>query len=1220
MKPEQGDLRQTRLNLNAIALEAVAHGLCLFDSDLRIVHFNRPMASILGLPPDALRVGLPLQGLLSRWNALEDLSEEASEDLRLRHARQFASGGAFSECWPLSDARMVRVRYEPIVSGGWAATFEDITEQHRLDLELKAQVARFGTALESMSHGFAMYGADERLIVCNNQYLSYLGLDPALVPPGTSLRDVVGHYYKAYLHPDFTVEQLFESIRALLVSGSDYVRQLGDGRYLFTRNRPMPGGGWVVACEDVTEREQVAENLRRQHRLFDAALNGMSQGFCMFDADERLIVSNELYASIFGSDPAVVKPGVTLRQIFEYGVAAGTYPGLMVEDLLRRRRAKQAGGVPVTFDYVLGDGRTVRALLAPMPDGSSVGTFEDVTGLRQIEAARRTAAAELHRQNLLLDATLDNMAHGLCVYDDDFRLVLCNRQYMELYGLDAETTQPGTSLLEMVRTSVARGLHLPGLDAEAVVADFQSRLIDRREPGMQRRFADGRTIAIRSRPMGHGGWVVTYEDITEQMRAAEELREQHRRFDAALNYMPHGLVMLDRNLKLVVCNRRYLEMYGMSAAVVKPGTTIREIVAQSVARGAIDAEALDDAVARLHAELEPRQRVSYRRPARDRIFKATYEPMENGGWVAIHEEITEQERAGEAQREQHRLFDAALNNMAHGLAMFDEQLNLLVCNSRYLKLYGMSPDVVKPGISMRGIVEHSIAIGNLPGGDPDAIVADYMRKLEAGEHMAYRQLGDGRIIEVIYEIMPHGGWVVMHEDVTLRRHAEQRIEHMAHHDILTDLPNRALFRERMAEGLTTALHSGKPMAVICLDLDRFKLVNDTLGHPLGDKLLRAVSSRLGKAIRPGDTIARLGGDEFAILMHATNVTAVARLAERMVHIMSSPFTIDGHEISTGLSIGIAMAPADGVTADHLMKCADLALYRAKAEGRNAYRFFESDMSAQVEARRALEIDLRQALANDEFHLVFQPLVRADDRALTGFEALLRWSHPLRGSVSPAQFIPIAEETGLILPIGEWVLRQACQEAARWPAPMRISVNLSPIQFRGRSLVTMVRRVLAESGLAPSRLELEITEAVLLRNDEATIAELHELRALGIRIVMDDFGVGYSSLSYLRSFPFDKIKIDRSFIADLADNKDNVAIIRAVADLGASLAIDTTAEGVETLEQFETIRACGCTEAQGYLISPPCRPREVASFIADHGGGDRAHSQTGIPLARTARAS
>jgi diguanylate cyclase (GGDEF)-like protein len=625
-------------------------------------------------------------------------------------------------------------------------------------------------------------------------------------------------------------------------------------------------------------------------------------------------------------------------------------------------------------------------------------------------------------------------------------------------------------------------------------------------------------------------------------------------------------------------------------------------------RGNLGGDTAEDRVARLRAGLTPGVPASYRRFVHNRIFKASYEPMPHGGWVAIHEDVTEQEHAAEAMREQHRRFDAALNNMAHGLAMFDSALNLLVCNRRYLTLYGLSPEVVKPGIAMRDIVAHSMALGNYAGLDADTIVAGYVRQLEAGEYVSYRQLGDGRIIEVVYETMAHGGWVVMHEDVTLRHRAEQRIAHMAHHDALTNLPNRALFRDRMAEGLTQAMAGGEPMAVLCLDLDRFKLINDTLGHPVGDKLLRAVSDRLGEALRPTDTIARLGGDEFAILVAPTRPHAVEALADRMVRIMTAPFVIDGHEISTGLSIGIAMAPADGTTADQLMKCADLALYKAKSEGRGSFRFFEPDMSARVEARRALELDLRQALGAGEFHLVFQPQVRAENQVLTGFEALLRWSHPRRGLVPPAQFIPLAEETGLILPIGEWVLREACREATRWPEAIRISVNLSPVQFRGRSLTAMVRSALGAVGLAPGRLELEITEAVLLSNEEATMVELHDLRALGIRIVMDDFGVGYSSLSYLRSFPFDKIKIDRSFIADLDvsrdKSKDNAAIIRAVADLGASLTIDTIAEGVETPEQLAIIRHCGCTEVQGYLISHPCLAEAALAFIRDHRDGIR----------------
>jgi diguanylate cyclase (GGDEF)-like protein len=392
---------------------------------------------------------------------------------------------------------------------------------------------------------------------------------------------------------------------------------------------------------------------------------------------------------------------------------------------------------------------------------------------------------------------------------------------------------------------------------------------------------------------------------------------------------------------------------------------------------------------------------------------------------------------------------------------------------------------------------------------------------------------------------------------------------------------------------------GEAIALFCLDLDNFKNINDTLGHPIGDALLRAVAQRLRSVVGEDDTIARLGGDEFAILQPASNPYAAEVLAGRVVDVLASPIVIEGHEINTGLSVGIALAPSDGTAADHLMKCADLALYRAKAEGRGLFRFFEPEMDAHIQRRRALEIDLRRALSSGEFHLVYQPLLNLANNALTGMEALLRWNHPDR-DLSPAEFIPVAEETGLIVPLGEWVLRRACAEAAHWPDAIRVAVNLSPVQFRNRGLVTMVTQALAAAGLPATRLEIEITEAALLQKDEMTVAMLHQLRALGVRISMDDFGTGYSSLSYLRSFPFDKIKIDRSFIADIERNGDSEAIIRAIAELGASLGIATTAEGIETPEQLELVRRAGCTEVQGYLLSKPRAAAEVLDLIAGFG--------------------
>ncbi|WP_240543962.1 putative bifunctional diguanylate cyclase/phosphodiesterase [Bradyrhizobium canariense] len=409
------------------------------------------------------------------------------------------------------------------------------------------------------------------------------------------------------------------------------------------------------------------------------------------------------------------------------------------------------------------------------------------------------------------------------------------------------------------------------------------------------------------------------------------------------------------------------------------------------------------------------------------------------------------------------------------------------------------------------------------------------------------------------------------------------------------MPNRTLFREKMGEGLDQVAIAGGAMAVLCFDLDNFKTVNDRLGHAAGDRLLRWVAARLKENVGGHDTVARLGGDEFAVLQRGPQPQSAERLARRLVEIIGHPPPLENQSIHVGVSVGIAIAPDHGLDADELMKCADLALYQAKAKGRGAYRLFEPEMEEEARGRHALERDLRGALEAHEFHLAFQPQVRLDSTELTGFEALLRWKHPSRGLVSPAEFIPIVEENGLIVPIGEWVLRMACATAATWP-DLTIAVNLSPVQFRSRGLVTMVTSALAEAGLPPHRLELEVTETALLDDSEATIEILHQLRALGVRVSLDDFGVGYSSLSYLRKFPFDRIKIDRSFVGTLGESPESVAIVRTIASLGSVLGVETTAEGVETIEQLDFVRECGCTAVQGYYFGKPCPAAEVGRMI------------------------
>jgi diguanylate cyclase (GGDEF)-like protein/PAS domain S-box-containing protein len=440
-------------------------------------------------------------------------------------------------------------------------------------------------------------------------------------------------------------------------------------------------------------------------------------------------------------------------------------------------------------------------------------------------------------------------------------------------------------------------------------------------------------------------------------------------------------------------------------------------------------------------------------------------------------------------------------------------------------------------------------------------------------------------------------------DVTERKRAEAQIEHMAHHDALTGLPNRVLFNRRLDEALERVKRQGETrqgegLAILCLDLDHFKSVNDTLGHLIGDGLLKAVAERITQDLPERSFVARLGGDEFALIQSGVDgPEAPSRLAARLIEIVSETYQVDGHEVIVGASIGIALAPDDGEASDALLRAADIALYRAKSDGRGMFHFFEPDMDLRIQARRSLELDLRKAYQNGEFELYYQPLVNLERDEVSGFEALLRWRHPDRGMIQPNEFIPLAEEIGLIVPIGEWVLRRACEEAATWPANIKIAVNLSPVQFRSRGLVQAVLSALAHSGLSAKRLELEITESVLLGETEANIATLHSLRALGASISMDDFGTGYSSLSYLRSFPFDKIKIDRSFVNEMMERADCVAIIRAVAGLGMSLGIATTAEGVETSAQLDCLRAEGCTEIQGYLVSPPRPASEVWQLLA-----------------------
>ena len=675
----------------------------------------------------------------------------------------------------------------------------------------------------------------------------------------------------------------------------------------------------------------------------------------------------------------------------------------------------------------------------------------------------------------------------------------------------------------------------------------------------------------------------------------------------AIDHLALGLIVFDGRREVVFCNRRYMDIYGLSPDQVKPGTPISQLIRHRLNLGLKVRSNPDEYIReRIGNVVVPATTIQEFTDGR--IIAYTVHPMPGGGGMATHEDITGRDEMSarlqaqielgrqqeEALQKRNLQFDTAINNMSQGLCFFDPDHRLIVCNDRYIEMYDLPRGRVGPGTPLTEIVDMRFEAGSFPA-------------MSRGEYLHWRtkvavsaeptdsivELRNGRTFKIRHRPMPDLGWVATHEDITEQRRSEVKIEYMAHHDALTDLANRVLLDQRLELALLRRIHGEETVAVHHLDLDQFKAVNDTFGHPVGDKLLKVVADRLRGLVRETDTIARTGGDEFVIVQSPiTDPAQATSLAQAIIALISEPFDIDGHRAVIGASIGIAIGPGDGAKPDKLLRNADLALYKAKDDGRGTFRFFEATMDLQMQTRRIMEQDLRKGLPGGEFELYYQPVVNLASNAISGFEALIRWNHPEKGLISPATFIPLAEDIGFIVPLGEWVIRQACATAAHWPDDLHVAINISAAQFRSPGLLQVIVGALATSGLQPTRLEIEITETVLLHNRDTTLAVLHQLRALGVRIAMDDFGTGYSSLTYLQCFPFDKIKIDRSFVKDITENAGSLNIVRAVAALAKGMGMAATAEGVETGAQLDKIVSEGCTEMQGFLFSRPLPVQEI----------------------------
>ena len=838
--------------------------------------------------------------------------------------------------------------------------------------------------------------------------------------------------------------------------------------------------------------------------------------------------------------------------------------------------------------------------------------------VRRLEEARGRAESRLAiaERDAAFSAVFHTGAAGMTELDlASGRYLRVNQRFCDLVGRsEAELTgglgpcdilhpDDGRAIKEVADTSPLRVAHWDG-EIRYIRPDG-SVAWARLSTGVSARDASGRPLRC----------IGVIQDVTEARRASDRLRESEALLRLGQRAGRIGSFSRDIATGALQCGAETREMFGLPAGEdpipteVWMATILPEDRAQLAA--AIT-RAIDGRASEIAADY--RLRRSTDGSLRHVEMRAAYHFGPDGrpvSSVGVAIDVTERKAAEERLRASESFLRLSMEVGRIGCFTRDFETRAFLCGPETRALLGL-PEGDEP------VTEAAWLATVVPEDRADLIarVRDAQARQLPGIALQYRARLPGtdavRHIDARgrYEYDPDGrplysvGVVI---DITEQRQSEARIAHLARHDSLTELPNRVLFGERL-DGALARARRGQGFAVLCLDLDRFKEVNDTLGHPAGDLLLRAVTARLRAELRDVDTLARLGGDEFAIIQASVDQPRDATaLARRLVEVIGMPFDIDGHQVVVGTSIGIAVAPTDAMERDALLKSADMALYGAKGAGRGRWRFFEPGMDARMQLRRTVELDLRRALAADEFELHYQPIMDVASRRVRGFEALIRWRHPERGIVPPDSFIPLTEEIGLIVPLGEWVLNRACAEAVTWAGSPKVAVNLSPAQFASRRLVDAVSAALEVSGLDPGRLELEITEAVMLQDTEATLATLHRLKALGVRIAMDDFGTGYSSLSYLQRFPFDKVKIDRSFTRGLDLSRQSNAIVRAVTDLCAGLGMITTAEGVETAEQFGALQRKGCDEAQGYLFSKPCPAAEIPPLL------DRLNRAAGRPL-------